>query len=56
MQSRIVKNNLFVSEGTKCLQNGEKKGTNDGELTFEISADKISEGLDKAFNRNKKKY
>ena len=32
----------------------EKKGTNDGELTFEISADKINEGLDQAFNRNKK--
>ncbi|TPR13802.1 trigger factor [Apilactobacillus timberlakei] len=32
----------------------EKKGTNDGELTFEISTDKIKEGLDKAFNKNKK--
>ncbi|MCK8624709.1 trigger factor [Apilactobacillus xinyiensis] len=32
----------------------EKKGTNDGVLTFEISTDKIKEGLDKAFNKNKK--
>ncbi|KRM68677.1 trigger factor [Apilactobacillus ozensis DSM 23829 = JCM 17196] len=32
----------------------EKKGTNDGVLTFEISIDKIKEGLDKAFNKNKK--
>jgi trigger factor len=32
----------------------EKKGTNDGELTFEISVDKVKEGLDKAFNKNKK--
>lgn len=32
----------------------EKKGTNDGELTFEISTDKINEGLDQAFNRQKK--
>ncbi|MEJ6400753.1 trigger factor [Nicoliella lavandulae] len=32
----------------------EKKGTNDGELTFEISTDKIKEGLDKAFQKNKK--
>ncbi|WP_283678827.1 trigger factor [Lentilactobacillus sp. Marseille-Q4993] len=32
----------------------EKKGTNDGELTFEIGTDSISEGLKKAFNKNKK--
>lgn len=32
----------------------EKKGTNDGELTFEISVDKVKEGLDKAFDKNKK--
>ncbi|AYF92470.1 trigger factor [Apilactobacillus bombintestini] len=32
----------------------EKKGTNDGELTFEISVDQVKEGLDKAFNKNKK--
>ncbi|MBW1605457.1 trigger factor [Lactobacillus sp. Sy-1] len=32
----------------------EKKGTNDGELTFEIGTDKIKEGLDKAFQKNKK--
>ncbi|MCK8607331.1 trigger factor [Apilactobacillus ozensis] len=32
----------------------EKKGTNDGVLTFEISIDKIKEGLNKAFNKNKK--
>ncbi|MHA8109975.1 trigger factor [Lactobacillaceae bacterium Melli_B4] len=32
----------------------EKKGTNDGELTFEISTDKVKEGLDKAFQKNKK--
>ncbi|CAI2621759.1 Trigger factor [Apilactobacillus kunkeei] len=32
----------------------EKKGTNDGELTFEISVDKVKEGLDQAFNKNKK--
>ncbi|HJE15496.1 MAG TPA: trigger factor [Lapidilactobacillus dextrinicus] len=32
----------------------EKKGTNDGELTFEISINKINEGLDAAFARVKK--
>ncbi|MFC6316362.1 trigger factor [Lapidilactobacillus achengensis] len=32
----------------------EKKGTNDGELTFEISVNKIDEGLDAAFKRVKK--
>lgn len=32
----------------------EKKGTNDGELTFEISINKINEGLDAAFSRVKK--
>lgn len=32
----------------------EKKGANDGELTFEISTDKISEGLDKAFIKTRK--
>ncbi|WP_125572774.1 trigger factor [Levilactobacillus huananensis] len=32
----------------------EKKGTNQGELTFEIAPDKINEGLDKAFQRTKK--
>lgn len=32
----------------------EKKGTNDGELTFEISVNKVKEGLDQAFNKNKK--
>ncbi|KID41262.1 trigger factor [Fructilactobacillus fructivorans] len=31
-----------------------KKGTNDGELTFEIGLDKIKEGLDRAFKKNKK--
>lgn len=33
----------------------EKKGTNDGVLTFEIAEDKIKEGLDKAFNKVKGK-
>jgi len=32
----------------------EKKGTNDGELTFEIDLNKISEGLDVAFKRVRK--
>ncbi|MHA3066043.1 trigger factor [Lacticaseibacillus saniviri] len=32
----------------------EKKGTNDGELTFEIDLDKINEGLDQAFTRVRK--
>ena len=32
----------------------EKKGTNDGELSFEISIDEISKGLDSAFARIKK--
>ncbi|MGJ3782275.1 trigger factor family protein, partial [Lactiplantibacillus plantarum] len=32
----------------------EKKEGNQGELTFEIGADKISEGIDKAFQRTKK--
>jgi len=32
----------------------EKKGTNDGVLTFEIDLDKISEGLDVAFKRVRK--
>ncbi|MFC6261122.1 trigger factor [Levilactobacillus fujinensis] len=32
----------------------EKKGTNQGELTFEIAPDKIKEGLDKAFQQTKK--
>ncbi len=32
----------------------EKKGTNDGELTFEIGADSIKNGLDRAFEKNKK--
>lgn len=32
----------------------EKKGTNDGELTFEIDVNKISDGLDQAFKRVKK--
>ena len=32
----------------------EKKGTNDGELTFEIDTDSISKGLDQAFKKNKK--
>ncbi|MFD1671198.1 trigger factor [Agrilactobacillus yilanensis] len=32
----------------------EKKGTNDGELTFEIDINKINEGLDKAFQRVRK--
>ncbi len=40
--------------GTSCLQNGKKKGTNDGELTFEIDLDKINEGLDQAFTRVRK--
>lgn len=31
----------------------EKKGTNDGVLTFEISEEKIKEGLDTAFNKVK---
>ncbi|AQW20521.1 trigger factor [Lentilactobacillus curieae] len=31
----------------------EKKGTNDGELTFEISTDLIEKGLDRAFKKNK---
>ncbi|WP_413627114.1 trigger factor [Fructilactobacillus vespulae] len=31
-----------------------KKDLNNGELKFEISLDKIKEGLDKAFNKNKK--
>ncbi|AGY81789.1 MULTISPECIES: trigger factor [Carnobacterium] len=33
--------------------NWEKKGTNDGVLTFEISEEKIKEGLDTAFNKVK---
>lgn len=33
--------------------NWEKKGTNDGVLTFEISEEKIKEGLDIAFNKVK---
>lgn len=33
----------------------EKKGANDGKLTFEISTDKIHEGLDKAFQKTRKK-
>ncbi len=32
----------------------EKKGTNDGELTFEIGTDLIKSGLDRAFKKNKK--
>ncbi|EHO54022.1 trigger factor [Lentilactobacillus kisonensis] len=32
----------------------EKKGTNDGELTFEIGPDSIKTGLDRAFEKNKK--
>lgn len=32
----------------------EKKGTNDGELTFEISINEINKGLDQAFKRVKK--
>ena len=32
----------------------EKKGTNDGELTFEIDLPKIQEGLDQAFQRVRK--
>ena len=32
----------------------EKKGTNDGILTFEVSQDKIEEGLKAAFNKVKK--
>lgn len=31
----------------------EKKGTNDGELTFEIGTDSIKSGLDRAFKKNK---
>ncbi len=31
----------------------EKKGTNDGELTFEIDTDSIKNGLDRAFKKNK---
>ncbi|WP_268913838.1 trigger factor [Lentilactobacillus sp. SPB1-3] len=31
----------------------EKKGTNDGELTFEISTDSIQDGLERAFKKNK---
>ncbi len=40
--------------GKLCQQNGKKKGTNDGELTFEIDLSKISEGLDVAFKRVRK--
>ncbi|MCD2255249.1 trigger factor [Lactobacillus sp. CC-MHH1034] len=32
----------------------EKKGTNDGELTFEIDVNKINDGLDQAFKRVRK--
>ena len=31
-----------------------KKELNKGELTFKIDLDKIKEGLDKAFDKNKK--
>ena len=31
--------------------NWEKKGTNDGVLTFEISEEKIKEGMNTAFNK-----
>lgn len=41
--------------GTKMSAKWEKKGTNDGVLTFEIAEDKIKEGLDKAFNKVKGK-
>lgn len=42
-------NDIFGGE--KMTATWEKKGTNDGVLTFEIAQDKIQEGLDQAFKK-----
>jgi trigger factor len=47
--------NLDLKSGGNYMSaKWEKKGTNDGELTFEIDVNKINEGLDKAFQRVRK--
>lgn len=50
--TRIVEIIMFRREYNGCKV-GKKEG-NQGELTFEIGADKISEGIDKAFQRTKR--
>ncbi len=47
----IVKILLVSEEKDVCKM--EKKGTNDGKLTFEIGTDSIKSGLDRAFKKNK---
>ena len=53
LQLRLRK--ISVSEGILMTAKWEKKGTNDGVLKFEIKEEKIKEGLEKAFNKVKKK-